>query len=105
MSDTANPVAAMLDMLKEHGWTCTHSAKRHTMTGIDHVARRCVWIEGKLFGIDRQAYLAEDGIVMLIGEQRDVDFATFLSWQELTEEPKMEKPVPKGVRSLFAEED
>ena len=105
MTDTANPIAAMLDTLKEHGWTCRHPTKRHTLQGVDKVLRGCVAIEGKLFGVDREARLCEDGLVMLIGEMRDVDFATFLSWMGLSEEPKIEKPVPKGVRSLFGDDD
>ena len=112
MTDTANPIAAMLDELRQHGWTCQFPTKRlHPV--IDNKPVPCVLVSGNLWHFTAaEVFLADDGRVFLCHDlhrvhPRDIDFAEFLRWLkspvpvwDLAEKKK----VLPGQRSLFGDE-
>ena len=109
---TANPISAMLDTIKEHGWTCQHPAARHPIQDDDKKLHRCVYVTGSLQGIpDAAVYLSDSSLVLLTGQLRashskDVDFAEFCKWLKAGKLPEPEgKKVLPGQRNLFGDEE
>jgi len=108
VTDTVNTLAAFLDALSEHGWTCQYPKQVRSVAGIDDRIRRVVVIEGKLWNVPQMAYLCKDtGYVMMMGSEHDVGFSKFLEWLKSPVEPKPEtakKSVLAGQKSLFGDE-
>lgn len=83
-----------ITLLAEHGWTIT-SPRTAKIDG-----ENALWIEGKVKGVERSAWLMESGIVVLHGGHADDDchaseFVKRLVEPDVPDEPKQEQ------RSLF----
>lgn len=111
---TSNPLTAMLDTLREHGWTCAYPRSKHFPV-IDGKTEPSVYVTGPIWHIkDGEIFLADDGRVFLCGDLhrahgKDIDFAEFLRWLKLPEpvwdEAAPVKKVLKGQRGLFGDEE
>ena len=101
--DSANGHAVRIDMLREHGWEPW--TQYGVVRAMDSMAkpRQCVWIEGKLAGAERSAFLViDDGRLIMHGEQQDYEFTEFIRLLTHGPEPVPEtKQVVDRQRSLF----
>ena len=97
-----------LKRLEEFGWVCKHPTGFGTIAATDKQFHKCVWCDGLLFGVPRSIYLSvETGLVMLIGELKDVPFERFIELLGMDQDPDDVKPVavsvPDRQKSLFAD--
>lgn len=116
MTDTANPLPAMLDALREHNWICQHPGK-YVHPVVDGKPHKALVITGDLWHCkDAAIYLTTAGTVMLMGDlwtawKADLEFGEFLRWLTLPEPvwnsavKVAEKKVLPGQRDLFGDED
>ena len=112
MTDTANPLAALIDQLKEHGWTCEHPARWHSPVK-DGKPQRAKYLTGPLwhFGV-AEIFLTDSCEVMLCGDLwraygKDLTAEEFLRWLSLPE-PAWNAPAKRsllpGQKSLFGDD-
>jgi hypothetical protein len=101
--ESANGHAVRIDMLREHGWVPW--TQYGVVRAMDSMAkpRQCVWIEGKLAGAERSAFLViDDGRIIMHAEQQDYEFLEFIRLLTHGPEPVREtKQVVDRQRSLF----
>ena len=100
----ADLFAKNLKRLEAFGWICEAPSQSGMITGTDKKLYRCAWCEGLLFGVPRAIYLSVDcGLVMLIGELKDVPFERFIEMLGMEQDPDFVKPVEVVDRqkSLF----
>jgi hypothetical protein len=79
-----------IHLLAEHSWTIT-SPRTAKIDG-----ENALWIEGKVKGVERSAWLMESGIVVLHGGHADDDchaseFVKRLVVPDVPDEPKQEQ--------------
>lgn len=114
MTDTANDLTAMLDMLSEHGWKCEHPRKRHHPV-IDGKPVPALYLTGNLWHFAAaEIFLADDGRVFLCGDLHrahptDIDLPEFLRWLAMPDPvwnvATPAKKVLPGQRNLFGEDE
>lgn len=113
MTDTASPIAAMLDALREHGWECKHP-RNFCHPVVDGKPYRSRVLTGDLWHFkDAAVYLTDAGTIMLMGDlytawKKDLEFDEFIRWLKLPE-PVWSVSAPgksvRGQRDLFRDEE
>jgi len=113
MTDTANPLAAIMDQLREHGWTCEHPHKWWSPVK-DGKPQRAKYLTGPLWHFAvAEIFLTDQCEVMLCGDLHrahptDISAAEFLRWLTLPRpvwEAEEKPKVLAGQKSLFGDED
>jgi hypothetical protein len=112
MIDTANPVAGLIDQLKEHGWRCEHPDHWHSPVK-DGKPVRAKYLTGSLWHFyAAEVYVTDSCEVMLCGDLwraygKDLTAEEFLRWLTLPE-PAWNAPAKRsllpGQKSLFGDE-
>ena len=114
MTNAQNTIAAMLQSLAQHGWTCEHPNNWCHPIDVNGEPVKSLYCTGPLWSYAQAGiYLSPQGRVLLTEElwtihKQDIDLQEFLRWLQMPEPPwnaVEKKEILSKQRNLFGDDE